>query len=207
MQTAAVSHWEERERRAEKIVEEARSQAEAIQRDAYHAGFEQGERAGEKLALQKIEPVMHTFEKLIEAINGEHETLTQRYESELIKIAFLIATEILKKTIEMDADVVRTVVSGALSKVSKSKTIKLIVSPPDEALIKQFMENQAGATWIPPHVGIESDAEIGRGGCKILTESGEIDATIETQLSMMRGVLWDGQSGSYPVSGETPQLS
>jgi flagellar biosynthesis/type III secretory pathway protein FliH len=40
------------------------------------------------------------------------------------------------------------------------------------------------------NVSIEGDFQIGRGGCKVLTDAGEIDATIETQIRLLKTILW-----------------
>ena len=176
---------------ARRLVEEAQARAEAIQRDAYHAGFEQGERAGNKLALQKLEPSMQTFQGLIEAIRQDRENMIRHYEGELIKVAFAIALQVVKKTIEMDPQTVTEVVKAGLAKVSKAQAVKLKISTHDLPLVEQFMASRGDEPWLPDHLTIEGDPEIERGGCRIITDSGEVDATIETQLRMLKGTLWE----------------
>lgn len=196
-QGEVLSHVERCEREAEQLreearrqVEEAQRQAEAIQADAYRQGFEQGERAGEKLALQKAEPVVNEFEELIRAIQADRDALIAQHEQELIRVAFAIATQVLKTTIELEPEVVGSVVEAALAKIGQAQEIKLKLSPYDAQMLEQTMRRHGHATWPPAHVQVEADETVGRGGCRVESESGDIDATIETQLRQLKNALW-----------------
>lgn len=186
----ALSHLERREREAAHLLEDAQRQAEVIQRDAYREGFAQGERAGEKLALQKAEPVLQAFQELIRSIQNERSSLIRQHEQELIKVAYAIATQVLHTSIEQQPEVLAGVVEAALAKVSKAQAIALKVSPYDLQLLDQMMRKQSGIAWPPPHMTLGADETIGRGGCRIETEAGDIDATIETQLRVLKNALW-----------------
>lgn len=185
-----LSDLERRERESQRLVEEAKRQAETIQRDAYRAGFEQGERAGEKLAFQKIEPVLQAFNDLVEAITIERQMLIQQHESELIKVAFAIAMQVIKTEIRLEPEVVAGVVEAALEKVAGPVPATIYVSPHDRTLIELQMKKLKGEAWPPAHIRIEVDETVGRGGCRVATEQGNIDATIETQLRAIKGMLW-----------------
>jgi len=186
-----LTAFEQREREARRIVDEAMHQAEVIQRDAYHAGFEQGERAGEKLAHQKIEPTIHTFQAVIDAISQDRQTLILQHEQDLIKVAFAIAQQVIRATVKFNPDVVKEIVESALGKVAKSQRVVLFVSPYDRQMIEQYMRKREGGDWPPEHLTIQTDDTIARGGCRVETDTGDIDATIETQLRVLREMLWD----------------
>ena len=112
-----LSQLERMERDAMRRIDKANQEAEAIQREAYQAGFDQGEKGGRKLALQKLEPTLNTLNTLIEAASSERERLIHQHERDLIKVAFAIAIEILKDTIQMEPERVTQVVQAALSKI------------------------------------------------------------------------------------------
>ena len=84
------------------------------------------------------------------------------------------------------------VLRAALQKVIKANRVMIKVSPYDLDLVQQSMSESAlGPDWLREEIKIEADFEIARGGCKVLTDSGEIDATIETQLHLMKSILWN----------------
>lgn len=185
-----MTQIERQRREAERMVEEARRQAETIQRDAYHAGFEQGEKAGMKLASQKIEPAAQAFNQLIEHLTHERENLIKHHERELIKVAFAIAGQVVKTMVDEDSELVGRVVQSALEKVVGSQNVTLHVSPHDKELIELYITSDTGFEWSMDHLTIEGDETVGRGGCRVETEHGDIDATIETQLRVLKNQLW-----------------
>jgi len=185
------SEIERREQESVQLVENARRQAETIQRDAYHAGFEQGERAGEKLAAQKIEPVIQAFQTLLESVAQDRTRLIEEYHQELIKVAFTIATRVLHRTIEIAPESVGDVVDAALEKAGRAQQVTLQLSPHDRQLVEQQMRQRRGENWPPASITIQEEESLGRGGCRLSTEIGDIDATIEMQLRMFKTMLWE----------------
>lgn len=171
---------------------EAEAGAERAQQEAYHEGFAQGESAGKKLAAQKAELVLKSLSDLLESIGAARHEAVERFETELIRLSVLIATKIVHRELETSQDVVVSIAREALGKVVKAKQAVVAVSPYDlEMLRGQVAEGGSLADWLPPSVSLEADFEIGRGGCKIMTDSGEIDATIETQIRAMKSLLWN----------------
>ncbi len=186
-----LSHAEALADQARLTIEAARAKAEQIQREAWHAGFEQGEKAGERLAIQKIQPAIETFSKLIGAISNERATLVKQHEHELIKIAFLIAAKVIKAEVDRDDEAVMRTVDAAIAKITANQHVRICVAPQDVQTITNNLHTCMPAGWSEEHVAIEPDESIHRGGCRVLTETGMIDATIETQLRMLQGHLWE----------------
>ena len=117
--------------------------------------------------------------------------MIKRHEGELIQIAFLIATGVLHREIETNDETILAVAQAALAKVVKANHVLLKVSPYDLEMVQRLMsDTDAPPDWLPPTVKLEADMSIGRGGCKVVTDSGEIDATIETQLHLIKAIAW-----------------
>ncbi|MCE5229489.1 hypothetical protein LLG95_07820 [bacterium] len=188
---ARLSAGEAIEHQARLTIETAKQQAEKIQREAWHAGFEQGEKAGERLALQKIQPAVDAFAKLIDSISRERASLVRQHEQELIKIAFLIAMKVIKAEVSRDDATIARTVEAALAKITANQHVRLCVAPQDLQFIQANLSACAPSGWSEDHIAIESDETVQRGGCRVLTEAGMIDATIETQLRMMKNRLWE----------------
>lgn len=192
-----LSELEMREMQIKQSLENAQRQAEAIQAEAYHAGFEQGERAGEKLVLQKLEPTIQTFLSLIDGLQRDRAALIEEHERELIKVAFMIAGKVLRRAVEMEPEQVEQVVRAALARVTGAQHVTLHLAPIDAQLIEQQMQrarqaaDSAALLWPPENLTIVSDEEVARGGCRVETPTGDIDATIENQLRVLRTQLWD----------------
>ncbi|MEN6625618.1 MAG: FliH/SctL family protein [Candidatus Sumerlaeia bacterium] len=189
-----VSMAEAAEQEARRTIEEARREAEKIQREAWHAGFEQGEKAGERLALQKIQPAVDAFAKLIDSISNDRASLVRKHEQELIRIAFLIAAKVVQAEIDRNDETIAQTVQAALTKVTANQHVRVRVAPQDLQLIQNNLRTCAPAGWSEDRIAIEADETVHRGGCKVLTEAGTIDATIENQLRTLKENLWEEQS-------------
>lgn len=175
----------------EKTVLNAHTRAQHIEEKAYHTGFAQGEAAGLKLAAQKVEPLLKSLGEVMASLKTERQQLVMAHEQELIKIAFMVAMKILHKEIETDGEAVMGVVKAALEKVIKTESVSIKLSPYDlELLQQQINEHGLETEWLAHDAKLEGDFNIARGGCKVQTDSGEIDATIETQIELIKSILW-----------------
>ena len=197
-----LSEIERLEREAITRLEQARREAEQIQRDAYHAGFEQGDKAGQKLAMQKAEPTIQIFTTLIEQMQNERRVLIEQHERELIKIAYLIAQRVLHRELDQRPESVREVVAAAVGKIDATKPITLVLSPMDKVLIESEMAHGLLKDRLAERPTLIADESIARGGCRVLTETGDVDAAIESQLLAIRSGLWDVEATPNPATGE-----
>lgn len=186
----ALDELERRRIEAEQIVAKAKSEADRIQQEAYHEGFAQGEAAGAKLAEQKTEAAINSIATLVEAVPRERELFVERHGPDLIRIAISIAVRILHREIEADGEAVLRVAKAALNDVAGGQHVLLKVSPFDLEMLQRHMgEGDVKPGWLTGGVRLEGDFEIGRGGCMIVTDSGEIDATIEGQIRVLKTIL------------------
>jgi flagellar assembly protein FliH len=186
-----LSVYERREHEAEQLLAAARREAEKIQADAYHAGFEQGEKAGEKLTQQKLEPLLQSFNALLSSMQQQRTELIRQYENDLIKVAFAIATQVVKHEIEHVPETLQHVVQAALLKVHDTQHLTLRLAPIDAQLLQQQLERGEPAGFPHEHLTLVADDTVGRGGCRVQTDAGDIDATIETQLRLLKCSLWN----------------
>lgn len=187
-----VSQYEQYRQETDMLLANARAEAEKIQQRAYHEGFAQGEAAGRKLAMQKIEPVLRALNTLLESLSEERKRVIEQYESDLIKLAFSIALRLIHREIELSQDVIVGIAAAALTKVVKANKVKILVSPFDLEILQQHVaEGDVDGEWLPSNLKVESDFNITRGGCRVLTDSGEIDATIESQIHQLKTILWN----------------
>jgi flagellar assembly protein FliH len=178
-----------RQEEANRLVEQAREQAETIQREAYVAGFAEGEKAGQKLALQKAEPTLQLLAGLLVELGRERGRLVEQHQNELIKVALLIASQILRKAIQMEPEAVVEVVDAALKKIPSGRPIVVRLAPKDLRLVEEIVKERGTPLAPGEDVRLEADPSIVRGGCRVISDAGEIDATIDGQLRAMGEAL------------------
>jgi flagellar assembly protein FliH len=173
------------------IIEEGRKKAEETEATAYQAGFEQGETAGKQLAEQKIEPVIRGLRSVVENLAGRQEELLQAKEEEFVKGGLLIALQLIHREIRQDPSVVLDVVRAAIRKMQRASRLTIYVSAQDFKFLEDHLELLQTLTESGATVNIEPDASVGRGGCRVVSNTGEIDATIDSMIGQLKSQVWE----------------
>lgn len=164
-------------RRARRIVEEARESAEEIRRQARARGRREA---------------MNECMKNLAKARDEYAELKKCAERDMVTLAFQIARQIIGRTIELDAEVITEIVGQALVNARGREQIVVQVHPDDYDRVQSVRHRYVRSLDGVP-VYFESNAELQPGDCFIETESGCIDARLETQLDVMRQELLDDE--------------
>jgi flagellar assembly protein FliH len=146
------------------------------------------------------EPSADRQARLLNRIVGEfvrqRERLLEEMRPELLQISLAVAREIIGHETTLDPTIIDQTLQGCLSEIRFASRVVVRLHPDDLAHLRQrprTEEEQAG--------GIEymGDTSIERGGCRIESDRGGVDATIGTQLRLL------GQHLGVSMTG-TPEL-
>jgi flagellar biosynthesis/type III secretory pathway protein FliH len=176
---------------AARVVEEARLQADEIlagaaqaRQQAVEAGFQEGFEQG---AAQWAEALRTARERVAAA--------AQHARPEIVRLALRVAEKILRQRIEAQPDAIVPMVDEALSVFLAQNHSRVILRVhPDDARVLAAREQH----WLERNPAIAELAvvpneAVSRGGCRIETESGTVDATLGTQLDVIeRHLLGEG---------------
>lgn len=165
------------------MIELAREQAAKIVEDAKIAfeeekkrGFNEGMEAGnQKISENMIESAARSVENF------------EEFENDIIEIV----SDALKKILgEFDnRDLISRVVKNALSTVRNQKKVTVIVNPGDGDTVRDKVKELLSLYPAIATIDVLTDPRIQAGGCKIETEIGVVDASLETQLEAIKKSL------------------
>lgn len=158
---------------AEEALEEARQEAQEIREQAYQKG--------------RKEALAECMEELGKA-RAEYTKLRSRAEQDMVTLAFEIARRIIGHSIEVQPEVVRDIVGEALTSARGRHQIVVHLHPDDHRQVEAVRDRYVRALEGVP-VYFEVDSSLQRGDSVIETESGRIDARLETQLTVLREAL------------------
>jgi flagellar assembly protein FliH len=176
---------------AARIVEAARRQAEEIvaaaeqaREEAVAAGRRQGFEEG---AAQWADALRAARVRVAEA--------ARRAQPEIVRLALRVAEKILRQRVEAQPEAIVPMVEEALRAfLAQNQTrVVLRVHPADEKVLAAHRQR-----WLErnPTIGglvVVPDEAVGRGGCRLESESGTVDATFGTQLDVIeRHLLGEG---------------
>ncbi len=170
---------EKAQARARAIVEEARGESAAVKAESQDQGYAEGLAQWES----KIVLVREHMEKQLEEVRPQ-----------LIQLALKVAEKILRSHIEVHPESVVAMVEEALVATHGVRGGQIFIhAHPEDAntldsrfsILRERDNRYQGLQVI-------GDAKISRGGCRIETDFGTIDASVETQFNAIEKLLEGG---------------
>lgn len=164
------------------LVSRAREEADSIREAARNEGYQ----AGLEQARAEIQQVKESFEMFMGAPQAVYEQIAP----DILQISVDIAQKIIKKETEEDPQVLINTIIDVLKGLSKEENkISLRVNPVQVDVIKQQIPEILNIAGLDAKVSVLADEEVTEGGCLVTTANGIVDATIETQLSIIYEAL------------------
>lgn len=177
-------------------------EVEAIRRQAYDEGMAEGRREGyaQGLAQGTAEGRVQAGEeaKRLAALGTAFQSALDGLESEvaedMVALVLDISRQVLRETLRVKPDAVLAVVREVMGLVAPgTRHGTLVLHPADAALVREHLAGDLAALpW-----KIAEDAQLSRGGCRVESESVEIDATVENRWHRVAEAL-----GRHDVWGE-----
>jgi flagellar assembly protein FliH len=167
---------------AERILQEARAQADHIQREAFEKGFSQGEKAGREMAERAMEDTMRALERAVVQWDQILEDGKGAMASEVVRLAFAVARKILQREVGLDQGVVTRVVRAALSRARVREDVVVKVNPLDLETLLEARADLLRELEEVRSLRVESDDSIQRGGALVECSMGELDLRLDRQF-------------------------
>ncbi|MBU0671633.1 MAG: hypothetical protein KJ732_01240 [Candidatus Margulisbacteria bacterium] len=159
---------------AQRIVDQAMNEAEAVKEEAREAGREEGMAE----ASARIEEALVTLDEAVK----ERRVIIKDAEQEILRLAIRVAEQIIRSEVSLHRDVCLNIVAEAISRVSDREQIIVRVNREDAEHLKRYKDRLAGMLDGVKSFSILEDANVEPGGCVIETNLGFIDAKISTKL-------------------------
>ena len=166
---------------------EIQQEAEARVRAAYNQGVAAGEAAAQQQAQQKLEPAVAALNNVLAELASLRKRVRAEAEDDAVKLSIAIARRLLYRELSTDPEAILGLVKAAFGKLNARETHRLRVSPGDVAVIQEHRAK----LQIPPGIEIVSDGALNPGSAVFETSRGELDASIDTQLSEIDRGLTD----------------
>jgi len=155
-------------------------QLEEIQEQARREGFEQGKKEGREAGAREFAERIQHLQRLITTLDQPLEELDEAVEQQLAKLSMIVARQLVRRELKAEPEQVIGVVRDALAALPlNARNVRLSLHPEDAALVREALSLQQGEASIQL---VEDPVQV-RGGCRVLTESSQIDATVESRLN------------------------
>ncbi len=170
------------------------SQLESVHKQAYEDGFARGREEGFARGLAdgaaQGEARLVT---LLKSLARPLEDLDERVEEALVSLAMSVARHLVRRELKSEPGQIVAVVREAVSALPlNSQVVHLYLHPEDATLVRETLSVHDGAT--PWH--IVEDPVLTRGGCRVVTETSQIDASVEQRVAaVIAKVLGEERDG------------
>jgi flagellar biosynthesis/type III secretory pathway protein FliH len=169
--------------RAAEMIDEAQQAADQLRQAAAAEVAAAGQAEREAAAAEAA--------RLIALGHQERRALVEQARGQLTELALAIAEKLIGAQLALDPAAVAGIVERCIQAAGAGRPLRLRVHPADLPALeaeRDRLKQRVG----DPSLEIEPDAEIGRGGCLIETETGEVDGRLEQQLAAIRRALAEG---------------
>lgn len=163
---------------AAQIVANAEAQSAAIEQAARDRARAEVRAELEIESQTQIADLREQLAATIAEISNVKETVAAQAETELVELALEIAKKIVGREVTFDREIAFTLVKVSLSRLQTHAAARVHLHPEDFAFVQAQRErlNYHGA------LEIIEDRSIDLGGCLVKTETGDIDARIDSQF-------------------------
>lgn len=154
-------------------------QIEELQQQAREEGFQQGRREGLEAGKREIKARVHELESLMQTLAKPLDQLDTQVEQELISLALAVAQQLVRRELKIDPGQVLAAVREAMAALPiAARNVRLHLHPEDSALVRETLSLSDGERgW-----KIVEDPVLTRGGCKVSSDTSQIDASVERRL-------------------------
>jgi flagellar assembly protein FliH len=165
-------------------------QLEEIQNQARREGFQQGLQEGRDAGLKELRERVQVLEKIAYSLDKPFEQLDETVEQQLAQLAMLVARQLVRRELKTEPEQVIAVVREALAALPVAvRNVRLALHPDDAALIRDVMSVGEGQQQLQ----LVEDPVQTRGGCRVFTDTSQIDASVEARLNALIAHVMGGQ--------------
>lgn len=158
--------------------EEADSIRETAAKEGYKAGLEQAE--SDIVALR---------EKIADFVSAKKEVF-EYIAPDILEISVDIAQKIIKREVSQNPQIILDSILDVMKTISKEENrITVKVNPLQADLVKTELPDYISSMGIEAKINVVGDESIAEGGCILNTNNGIVDASLDTQLDIIKEAL------------------
>ena len=158
---------------------------------AYRYGFEDGKQFGMEEGKARVEKAVETLQTISDELAKERNRILLESEQIIVRLAVAVARTIIHEELRSDNALIRNIVLQAVKSIEDKTRLHIKVNPGDWRMVKEFEDQILTAAHGVKDLEIREDEHVKPGGCIIESQSGIIDAQLDTQLMEIVETLID----------------
>ncbi|HVN47929.1 MAG TPA: FliH/SctL family protein [Bacteroidota bacterium] len=174
----------------------------AAQKESYEQGYAQAMKDREEHyanrlreeCLQTIKPQREQMNQVVAGVQNAWKQFSDSVENVVVTLSLAAAERVIKKEVQNDDRLILNQIREGLRRITGVEHLKLRLHPDDEKIVRQSRTELLANVDSVRDIVVEPDETVSRGGCIIESESGSVDATVETQTKKMAELLTEARA-------------
>lgn len=164
------------------LVSRAQEEAELIKKSAFEEGYRNG--------LNKAAEDIENFRENVKCFMNAKKEVFEYIAPDILEMSVSIAKKIIKKEVETDPQVlINTIIDVLKTTLKNEPKINIRVTPQSASFIKDALPDISYQYGIDAKINVISDPSVEEGGCVFQTNNGIVDASVDTQLEIIKKAL------------------
>ncbi len=143
----------------------------------------QGVQAGRDEVEQRVGTAVKAFSQAVEDISRLREAILKNSTDDMLRLVMAIVEQVIPTEISTNPDIIHHTLKKALQAAVRSDEYHIRIHPDDFTVVMEKKPLLLASISGLKNITVEADPSIKRGGCLVESQLGQVDATIETQLS------------------------
>jgi flagellar assembly protein FliH len=159
----------------------------SVEREAFAKGYAQGERAGAEAAATRAEGMLRRLKDTLEELATLRADMLHRTERQIVQLSLAIARRVVQRELSLDRAVLVGMARAAIDRLGDRASATIRLHPDDYAVVAPSLPPADEQ----PHVRVEPDPVVSRGGCYVQSDFGFMDVTPASQFEELARALLD----------------
>ncbi len=157
-----------------------RSQQQKIRQQAYEKSYAKGYMEGMAQGQKEIGVQLESLHSIMATLAMPLPGFDDQLVDEMVQLSMAVVKQMVRRELKTSPGEVVAVIKEAISILPTTSTeVTLELHPEDAELVRSALMNpDSESNW-----KISVDPALTRGGCRVLTKSSRIDATVEARLN------------------------
>lgn len=168
---------------------EVERRAQELEREAYEKGYAQGEKDGMEYGQKSMAVVKEHMERLLRELQSVPDRVLQDYRDWLITTCLAVARRVVDVELKTQPRALVKMIDALLSEAIEHQSLTLYLNPKDLDMLERTTEFQEWLKKTDRVLTVKPDAELARGGCRMESDIQFLDASMDTQFSLIEEAL------------------
>jgi flagellar assembly protein FliH len=161
------------------------------ERDIFARGFAEGERAAAAAAQEQNAALARQLTSSLEDLTRVRAEMIRHTEKQMVQLALAVARRVVHREVSLDPSLLLAMMRAALDRLSEAARVTVRLNPADHQSAAAALAGGQGHD----HVTLTADPRVPRGGCRVESDFGDIDAGVDGQIEQVaRALLGDDRN-------------